>query len=78
MRDVSSWSWTQQHRYFMARFCYAHRWEICPRPVEIDGEVRPITWATWFHRAFGVTLDEYQQQLQETSDAPEQAASESR
>jgi hypothetical protein len=79
MRDVSAWSSDDQLRYHAARMCYRSRFELCPTRVDIDGVPTAITWATWFHRNFGVTLDEYQQQLNEgdTADAPEHPTRES-
>ena len=65
MRDLAAMSIEERLRYTAARFAFRHRWELCPAHVEVNGVVQAITWATWFHLRFGVTLDEYQHQLTE-------------
>jgi hypothetical protein len=72
-RDVSKWPVEERLKYFGARWAYAHRWELTPTPLE-DGT--RITWATWFYKRFGVSLDDYQRQLAENDHAPEQTTGE--
>jgi hypothetical protein len=76
MRDVARWPIEEQLKYHGARFAYRHRWELAPTPLP-DGT--RITWAQWFERRFGISLDDYQLKLDEdTPYAPEQTASERR
>jgi hypothetical protein len=64
MRDVSSWPQAEQIKYFAAREAFRHRSEVCPHSVEIDGQQVRITWARWFERRFGVSLDDYERSLE--------------
>lgn len=54
----------EQIKRCAARFAWLHAKEVCPKSVEVDRKFREITWAEWFARKYGISLDEY---LRETS-----------
>ena len=78
MRNVSSWPLAEQHKYFAARFAFAHANELCERTEEVNGARVRLNWAQWFEYYFGQSLAAYQHQLSEIDNEPEQAPGEDR